>query len=95
MRKFPATRMRRNRSEDFSRRLVRENNLTVDDLIFPMFVVDGAKIRTDIASMPNIYRFSIDLLVEETRAVWDLGIPAIALFPNVDPSKRSLDGAEA
>jgi porphobilinogen synthase len=95
MRKFPATRMRRNRSDDFSRRLVRENNLTVDDLIFPMFVVDGEQTCTGVASMPNIYRFSIDLLVEEARAIAGLGIPAIALFPNVDSSKRSLDGAEA
>ncbi|MEQ8691260.1 MAG: porphobilinogen synthase, partial [Pseudomonadales bacterium] len=95
MRKFPATRMRRNRSDDFVRRLVRENELSVNDLIYPMFVIDGAQQQTQVESMPGISRFSIDLLVEEAQQVAELGIPAIALFPNVDSRLRSLDGAEA
>jgi porphobilinogen synthase len=94
-RSFPTTRMRRNRARDFSRRLVRENVLTTDDLIYPMFVVDGRGRREPIASMPGIERLSIDLLVEETREVAALGIPAIALFPNVDQGLKTADGAEA
>lgn len=95
MRKFPATRLRRNRSDEFVRRLVRENQLTVDDLIYPMFVIEGEGQRSEVGSMPGISRLSVDLLVAEAKQLAALGIPAIALFPNVDTSKRSLDGAEA
>ncbi len=95
MRQFPRTRMRRNRTDDFVRRLVRENELSLSDLIYPMFVIPGEGKRTDVASMPGIQRHSVDLLAEEAAAVAELGIPAIALFPNVDADGRSLDGAEA
>ncbi|MDD9961798.1 MAG: porphobilinogen synthase [Gammaproteobacteria bacterium] len=94
-RKFPATRLRRVRAQDFSRRLVRETVLTVDDLIYPMFVIEGKQASEPVASMPGIERHSIDNLVREAEAVAALGIPAVALFPNVAAELRSLDGAEA
>ena len=95
MRRFPNPRLRRNRTDDFVRRLVRENELSSNDLIYPMFVIEGADSSSDIESMPGIKRYSVDLLAREAESVASLGIPAVALFPNVDPSRRSLDGAEA
>ena len=89
------TRMRRNRKNDWTRRLVRENQLSVDDLIYPMFVTEGENHREDIKSMSGISRFSTDLLIKEVEKVAKLGIPAIALFPVVPVEKKSLDGAEA
>lgn len=95
MRRFPQTRLRRNRTDDFIRRLVRESELTASDLIYPMFVIEGAKTTTEVESMPGIERYSVDLLAAEATRIARLGIPAIALFPNVDANKRTLDGAEA
>jgi len=77
------------------RRLVRENALSTDDLIYPMFVVEGDGRRDPIDSMPGIDRLSIDQLVAEAADAYELGIPAIALFPNIEPALRSLDGIEA
>jgi porphobilinogen synthase len=85
--------MRRNRFTDFARRLVRETQLTASDLIYPMFVIEGDNQREPVSSMPGINRSSIDLLVAEARQAFDLGIPMIALFPNLDPSLRT-PGAE-
>jgi porphobilinogen synthase len=93
--RFPATRPRRMRRDDFSRRLMRETTLTPDDLIFPVFVQEGAGIRQPVASMPGIERLSIDLLVSEAREVHLLGIPAIAIFPVTPPSAKSDDAREA
>ena len=95
MRRFPQTRMRRNRTDDFIRRLVREHEITTNDLIYPMFVIDGQGQQTAVESMPGISRRSVDLLVEEAQEICELGIPAIALFPNVDSARRTPDGAEA
>ena len=95
MRSFPTTRLRRNRTDDFVRRLVREHQVTVNDLIYPMFVIPGNQTSTPVTSMPGINRYSVDLLVDQAREVYDLGIPAVALFPNVDADVRSEDGAEA
>ena len=92
---FPSTRMRRMRFDDFSRRLMRENQLGVDDLIYPMFVTEGLNRREPIASMPGVERYSLDLLLAEAREVYGLGIPAIALFPVVGTDKKSYDAAEA
>ena len=92
---FPATRLRRNRRDDFSRRLVRENVLTVDDLILPVFVLDGENRREAVASMPGVERLTIDLLLEEAAKWVELGIPALALFPVTPPELKSLDAAEA
>ncbi len=83
------------RYNDFSRRLMREHRLSVDDLIYPMFVTEGANQREAIASMPGIERLSLDLLLEEAHALYDLGIPAIALFPVTPLDKKSDDAAEA
>ncbi|WP_275667807.1 porphobilinogen synthase [Paramagnetospirillum kuznetsovii] len=92
---FPLTRMRRNRRDDWSRRLVSEHRLSVDDLIWPVFVVEGNGVRQEVASMPGVSRVSIDLLVDEARRAADLGIPAIAVFPSVEPSLKTPDAAEA
>jgi porphobilinogen synthase len=92
---YPATRLRRVRRADFVRRLVRETRLGVDDLIYPVFVRDGANRRETIASMPGIERLSIDLLVAAAAEYVELGIPALALFPVIEPALKSLDAAEA
>ena len=92
---FPNTRLRRMRRDVFSRRLARETRLTADDLIQPLFVIEGANKREPVASMPGIERLSIDLIVEEARRLGTLGIPAVALFPVPDPSTKSEDGREA
>jgi len=92
---FPSTRMRRMRFNEFSRRLMRENRLSTDDLIYPLFVTEGLNLRKPISSMPGIERLSLDLLLTEAQEVYDLGIPAIALFPVIGPDKKSEDAAEA
>ncbi len=92
---FPLTRMRRMRYNDFSRRLMRENSLSVNDLIYPMFVTEGTQQKEDISSMPEVYRFSLDLLLEQATEAYRLGIPAIALFPVIANDKKSLNAAEA
>ncbi|MDP6377974.1 MAG: porphobilinogen synthase [Pseudomonadales bacterium] len=94
-RRFPTTRLRRPRAQDFSRRLVREYELSTSDLIYPMFVIEGERTREPVSSMPGIERFSVDLLIHEAETVARLGVPAVALFPNVSSEKRTLDGAEA
>lgn len=94
-RQFPATRMRRMRADDFSRRLMSENTLTVNDLIFPMFVKEGKALREPVNSMPGQLRFSIDELVKEAKELVAMGIPAIAIFPNIEQSLKSKDGVEA
>jgi porphobilinogen synthase len=83
------------RYQDFSRRLMREHHLSVNDLIYPMFVIEGLGQKQAIASMPGIERFSLDLLLEEAQQIYQLGIPAIALFPVVPAEKKSADAAEA
>ena len=94
-RHYPQSRLRRNRYHDFSRRLVRETQLSANDLIYPMFVVEGQGQRIPVDAMPGIERYSIDELLKEAEIAAKLGIPAIALFPNVDARLRSLDGKEA
>ena len=92
---YPYTRMRRNRATPFSRRLTRENALSVNDLIMPLFVIEGTGQSEAVASMPGVNRLSIDLLVEEAIEIAALGIPAIALFPVVPEEKKSLLAEEA
>jgi porphobilinogen synthase len=92
---FPLTRMRRMRRDDFSRRLMRETRLTCDDLIYPVFVLEGRGEREAVTSMPGIERMSIDLLVEDARNTQALGIPAVALFPVTPQSAKSEDAREA
>lgn len=91
---FPNTRMRRVRQFDWSRRLVRENTLSVSDLIWPVFVIDGDNIKQSVESMPGVYRYTIDLLVNRVKEAESLGIPAIALFPSVDVLLRTPQGEE-
>lgn len=93
--KFPRKRMRRLRHDDFSRRLVRENRLSADDLIYPAFVIDGQDRSDAVPSMPGVERMSLDRLLGQAERCMELGIPAIALFPVVDNSLRSRDAAEA
>ena len=87
--------MRRMRFNDFSRRLMRENLLSVDDLIYPMFVTEGSNKREAISSMPGVERFSLDLLLTQAEEIYNLGIPAIALFPVTPDNKKSDNAAEA
>ena len=93
--RFPQTRLRRNRRTDWSRRLVQEHQLHIDDLIWPVFVQEGTPPHTPIASMPNVFRLSIPQLVEEVQRAEALGIPAIAIFPATPPERKTPDGEEA
>ena len=93
--KFPSTRMRRMREHDFSRRMMRENILTSDDLIYPVFIIEGEKQRETVESMPGVERLSIDELLIEAKQAHQLGIPAIALFPVVSQEKKSENASEA
>jgi porphobilinogen synthase len=92
---FPQTRMRRNRQTDWSRRLIREARLSVDDLIWPVFVREGTGVREPISSMPGVDRLTIDMLVVAARQARDLGIPAMAIFPVTPIDLKTPDGAEA
>jgi len=92
---FPATRMRRLRRTDWSRRLVRENHLTVDDLIWPVFVREGTNCRSPITSMPGVERLSVDLLVTAVRRAAELKISAVAIFPATDPGLKNEAATEA
>ena len=92
---FPMKRPRRMRRDAFSRRLMQEHVLTSNDLIYPVFVLEGEGRREDVASMPGVQRQSVDLLLQTAAECVQLGIPAIALFPVVDQSRKSLDAAEA
>ena len=93
--RWPMTRLRRNRQHDWSRRLVTEHRLSVDDLIWPVFLCDGTEVRQPVASMPGVGRLSIDLLVQAVAEAAQLGIPAVALFPATDPSLKTAEAAEA
>ncbi len=92
---FPAARPRRMRRDDFSRRLMRENVLTSADLIYPVFVLEGTKVRQSVASMPGVERLSLDHLLPLAEETLRLGIPVIALFPVVDAQLKTPDGIEA
>src|SRR5882672_8716380 len=89
------TRLRRNRRSEWARRLVRENQLSADDLIWPLFVMDGDNARTPIPSMPGVERLTIDQAVAEADRATKLAIPCLALFPYTDPSLRDEAGSEA
>lgn len=94
-RQFPATRMRRMRRDDFSRRLMRETVLTPADLIYPVFVIEGKNSREAVPSMPGVERLSLDELAKEARIISSLGIPAMAIFPVPDPATKTDTGVEA
>ena len=92
---FPAIRMRRMRKDAFSRALMRENHVTVEDLIYPVFIVEGEQQRQAVGSMPGVERMSVDVLLETAADCVALGIPVIALFPSVDAALKTPDGREA
>ncbi|OCG20736.1 MULTISPECIES: porphobilinogen synthase [unclassified Gilliamella] len=92
---YPTRRLRRNRSHDFSRRMVAEHSLTVNDLIYPAFIIEGNNVTEPVTSMPNVNRMSIDVLLNEAEQVAKLGIPVLALFPVIEPAKKSLLAQEA
>jgi porphobilinogen synthase len=92
---FPNQRPRRMRKDDFSRRLMRENVLTVDDLIYPCFVLEGSNQREEVKSMPGVARLSIDLLLKEAETIHTLGVPVMALFPVTPIEKKTEDAREA
>ncbi|MCF6319781.1 MAG: porphobilinogen synthase, partial [Proteobacteria bacterium] len=89
--KYPLTRKRRNRYTDSVRNLVRENNLTANDLIWPVFVLEGKERKEEIKSMPGVFRLSVDLLLKRLDELHDLGLNAVALFPVVTEDKKSID----
>lgn len=92
---FPAIRMRRNRRTPWSRAMVRETTLTPHDLIWPVFVIEGQNRTEAVASMPGVTRYSVDLIVDKVKEAADLGIPAVALFPNTPRERRTADAREA
>ncbi|QDX99012.1 porphobilinogen synthase [Pectobacterium carotovorum subsp. carotovorum] len=92
---FPGRRMRRIRRHDFSRRLVAENQLTVNDLIYPIFVMEGTNHRQEVPSMPGVYRMTIDVLLKEAEEIAKLGVPVLSLFPVIEADKKSLYAEEA
>ena len=92
---FPRIRMRRNRMSNFSRRLISENNISLDDLIYPIFITYGSNVKEEVLSMPGIYRYSLDLLHKEIEYISSLFIPAIAFFPKVQNALKTSDGKEA
>ena len=92
---YPQRRMRRNRRDEFSRRLIRENRLSTDDLIYPVFVIDGKSRTQNVDSMPGIKRYTIDKLLGHAEECVALGIPALALFPAIERNLKTEDGREA
>jgi len=93
--RYPRTRLRRNRRDEWSRALVAENKLTADDLIWPIFVAEGKGLRDPVRSMPGVARVSIDELVKDARKAAKAGVRAVALFPNTPPERKSEDGDES
>ncbi len=93
--RFPQVRMRRMRHDDFTRRLMREHVLTTSDLIYPVFVIEGRNKTQAVASMPGISRYTLDRLLPVAEQCLELGIPVMALFPLIEPSKKTADGREA
>lgn len=92
---FPASRPRRNRHDDFTRRLVREHSLSVDDFIYPVFVTEGTNVRQPVPSMPDVLRYSPDTILHVAEECAQLGIPVLALFPAIEADRKSPDGIEA
>jgi porphobilinogen synthase len=92
---YPHHRPRRMRHDDFTRRLMRENVLTTNDLIYPVFIVEGTNVRQSVPSMPGVERTSVDLLMKVAEQCVELGVPVLSLFPAIEPSLKTPDGIEA
>src|SRR5260370_1416120 len=95
MSSYPRHRPRRMRHDDFSRRLMRENRLTTDDLIYPVFIVEGTNVRQPVASLPGVERTSVDLLMNVAEQCVEVAIPVLSLFPAIEPWLKTPDGREA
>jgi porphobilinogen synthase len=93
--RYPTIRLRRNRQDDWNRRLVAENRLSADDLIWPVFLIEGENRTTAVESMPGVHRVTLDRLAEHIRPAAELGIPAVALFPNIPVERKDAEGSEA
>ena len=93
--KYPSLRLRRNRRNDWSRRLIEENNLTANDFILPIFLIDGKNKKQSINTMPDVYRYTIDKLTSVIDKAIKKGLPMVALFPYVDKKKKNPLGTEA
>ena len=93
--RFPQVRMRRMRRDDFSRRLMREHVLTTNDLIYPVFVIEGRGRTEPVPSMPGVLRYTVDRLIGHAETALELGVPAVAIFPAIDPKLKTADGREA
>ena len=93
--RYPTTRLRRNRRDAWTRRLVAETRLGVDDLIWPVFLIEGENQTTAVESMPGVHRVTLDRLAAHVRPAAELGIPAVALFPNIPPDRKDAEGSEA
>ena len=93
--KFPRTRLRRNRQSPWCRNLVSETNLSVNDLILPLFITEGKKITQNIKSLPSVQRYSIDMLLKKVEEVASFNIPAISIFPYIEKKLKTFDGKEA
>ena len=95
MKTFPSTRPRRNRLDNWGRRLTAENTLSTSDLILPLFLLDGEKKKEEVQSMPGVFRYSLDELLLEIDSIVKKNIPLIALFPNIEQHLKDLNGSEA
>src|SRR5690625_4371401 len=91
---FPVTRLRRNRIDDYTRRLVREHRVSTDDFIYPVFIREGTNVREEVESMPGAYRYSPDRIAEVAETCLELGIPVLSLFPNIEDRKSTRVGKE-
>ena len=92
---FPSTRLRRNRKDNWSRRLVAESKLTTDDLIMPLFIIEGSSKKIEVESMPGTFRYTLDELVRVVEDVHKLSVPLVALFPCLENNLKTHDGSEA
>src|SRR5699024_1356049 len=92
---FPHSRPRRNRVDDFTRRLVREHRVTTDDFIYPVFVREGTNVQESVGSMPGVYRYSPDSILRVAEQCLELGIPVLSLFPSIEADLKTPDGIEA
>ena len=93
--KYPSLRLRRNRKNDWSRRLIEENNLTSNDFILPIFLIEGKNKKQEIKSMPGVYRYSLDKLTQIVDNALKKKLPMVALFPYTDRKKKNLLGTES
>ena len=93
--KYPSLRLRRSRKNDWSRRLIEENNLTANDFVLPIFIIDGKNKKQNIKTMPGVYRYTLDKISYVIDKAIKIGLPMVALFPSTEKKKKNLLGTEA